>query len=141
MIRPRPARRLASAVMLGALIALGTGPGVGLAAEPGRPSGKPHYRVGYSRDIRPILANQCYACHGPDEGTREADLRLDVREVAVKDAIVPGKAAESPLVERIASDDDDVRMPPPDSKKPRLTPEQVALVRRWIDEGATFEVH
>ena len=82
MIRPRPSRRLASVVTLGALIAMGTGVGVGLAAEPGRPSGKPNYKVGYSRDIRPVFANHCYTCHGPDAQTREADLRLDVREGA-----------------------------------------------------------
>lgn len=142
MIRPRLSRRLASLVPLGALMTVvGTGLGPAAAAEPGRPSGKPNYNVNYSRDIQPVFANHCYACHGPDAESRQADLRLDVRDVAVKEAIVPGKAAKSPLAERIAGNDDDERMPPPDSRKARLTPEQVALVRRWIDEGATYEIH
>jgi ubiquinone/menaquinone biosynthesis C-methylase UbiE len=97
--------------------------------------------VGYSRDIRPILAESCFTCHGADAGQRQADLRLDVREIAVKAAIVPGKAAESPLVRRITSDDPDERMPPPSSKRARLSPEAVAKVRAWIDAGAKYESH
>lgn len=97
--------------------------------------------VDYNRDIRPILANSCYACHGPDEKQRKAKLRLDVRAEAIQMAIVPGKAAESPLVERITSKDADEVMPPPDSKKPAITAEQAKLIRRWIDEGAKFDQH
>jgi hypothetical protein len=92
------------------------------------PSGK--QKVGYSRDIRPLLANHCYASHGPDGGRRRAGLRFDVREVAVRRAIVPGDAANSPLVERICSNDPDVRMPPADSKRPRLDAAAVALMRQ-----------
>ncbi len=97
--------------------------------------------LGFNRDIRPIFAGSCFTCHGPDAGQRKADLRLDVRAIAVKEAIVPGKAAESPLIERITSDDPDERMPPPVSKRPRLSPEAVAKIRRWIDEGAKYESH
>ncbi len=97
--------------------------------------------VSYSRDIRPILSNHCYACHGPDEKKREADLRLDVREIAIESAIVPGKADESELLARVTSDDADERMPPASSKKPALTPEQVDLLKRWIDQGANFDRH
>jgi mono/diheme cytochrome c family protein len=96
--------------------------------------------ISYSRDIRPIFADSCFTCHGADAGQRQADLRLDVRAIAVKDVIVPGKAAESPLLHRIASSDPDEQMPPA-SKKPRLTPAAVAKIRRWIDEGAKYETH
>src|SRR5690348_15708520 len=78
-------------------------------------------KLQYNRDIRPILAESCFPCHGPDSASRKADLRLDKREVAVEhDAIVPGKPAQSSLVERISSGDADEMMPPPASKK-RLT--------------------
>src|SRR5437867_3171542 len=97
--------------------------------------------VEYSRDVKPLLAGRCYACHGPDESRRKAKLRLDVREQAVKEAIKPGDAAGSPLVERIASHDPDEVMPPRTSKKDRLTAEQVETVRRWINQGAKFDVH
>ncbi len=97
--------------------------------------------VGYNRDIRPILANSCFTCHGTDAAARKADLRLDRRESAVREVIVPGKAAESPLIERVTSTDPDEQMPPPGSKKPRLTPEAVEKLRRWIDEGAKYEMH
>ncbi|CAN5609951.1 PSD1 and planctomycete cytochrome C domain-containing protein [soil metagenome] len=98
--------------------------------------------VDYNRDIRPILATQCYACHGPDEKTRKADLRLDLRDVAVKTgAIVPGKPAESTLLARITSKDNDEVMPPAKSKKPPLTPEQIDLFKRWIAEGANYSEH
>ncbi|MFO0801514.1 MAG: PSD1 and planctomycete cytochrome C domain-containing protein [Gemmataceae bacterium] len=98
--------------------------------------------VDFNRDIRPILASQCYACHGPDEKTRKADLRLDVRDSAVKSgALVPGKIAESKLLERIMSKDADEVMPPPKSKKPPLTAEQIALFKQWISEGANYSEH
>jgi hypothetical protein len=98
--------------------------------------------VDFNRDIRPILASQCYACHGPDEKARKADLRLDVRDVAVKSgAIAPGKPEMSKLLERIASKDSDEVMPPVKSKKPPLSPEQIALVKQWIAEGANYSEH
>lgn len=97
--------------------------------------------VDYLRDIRPVLANSCYACHGPDEGQRKGKLRLDVRDEAVKKAIKPGKAAGSLLVDHITSKNPDEVMPPPSSKKPAVTPEQAKLIARWIDEGAKFDQH
>jgi ubiquinone/menaquinone biosynthesis C-methylase UbiE len=97
--------------------------------------------LSYSRDIRPILAQSCFTCHGADAGQRKADLRLDVRASAIKEAIVPGKAAESPLLQRITSDDPDERMPPPSSKRARLSPQAVAEIRGWIDAGAKYEGH
>ncbi|HVX10595.1 MAG TPA: PSD1 and planctomycete cytochrome C domain-containing protein [Pirellulales bacterium] len=97
--------------------------------------------VNYSEQIKPILAGRCYACHGPDAAQRKADLELHMREKAIREAIVPGKADASPLVERITSPNPDERMPPPDSKKPPLTAEEVELVKRWINEGAPFDAH
>jgi hypothetical protein len=95
----------------------------------------------YNRDIRPILAENCFACHGPDSASRKADLRLDKREVAVElGAIAPGKIAESGLVERIASDDPDLVMPPPETKK-KLTDAQQETLRRWIAQGAEYQAH
>jgi hypothetical protein len=95
----------------------------------------------FVRDIRPILARNCFACHGPDEENREAELRLDDRSVAVKQkAIVPGKPAESVLLARIASQDEFERMPPPDAGKP-LTEAEQDLLRRWIANGAKYEEH
>jgi hypothetical protein len=97
--------------------------------------------VDYSREVQPILTAHCYACHGPDDGKRKAKLRLDRRDSTVKKAVKPGDAAQSPLIERIASDDPDQMMPPPASNKTRLTAAQIDLLRRWIDQGAKFDLH
>jgi Protein of unknown function (DUF1553)/Protein of unknown function (DUF1549)/Planctomycete cytochrome C len=97
--------------------------------------------VDYTRDVRPVLANSCYACHGPDEKVRKAKLRLDLRDEAVKKAIVPGKGTESPLYQRVTAKDPDEVMPPPHGKRPAVTPEQAELLRRWIDAGARFDQH
>lgn len=98
-------------------------------------------RVNFNRDIRPILSDKCFACHGLDKHARKADLRLDQRAVAIeKKAIVPGKPAGSHLIERIDSGDADTVMPPPKSNK-SLTDDQRALLRRWIEEGAEYHPH
>jgi Protein of unknown function (DUF1553)/Protein of unknown function (DUF1549)/Planctomycete cytochrome C len=97
--------------------------------------------VDFTREIRPILANSCLACHGPDEKARKAKLRLDVRDEAVKKAIVPGKGAESALIKRVVSKDADEVMPPAHAKKPAVTPQQAELLTRWIDEGAKYDQH
>jgi hypothetical protein len=102
--------------------------------------------IDYDRDIRPILSNNCYKCHGPDEKERQAGLRFDVREVALKPAesgktaIVAGKPDESELIARIFSTDDDERMPPPDSHK-SLTDSQRQLLKQWIAGGAKYDRH
>ncbi len=98
-------------------------------------------KVDYNRDIRPILSDNCFYCHGPDEKKREAKLRLDVRAdaLAVK-AFVPGKADASELVKRIFTKDADDLMPPPDSHK-KLTPVQKDLLKRWVAEGAEYQTH
>jgi hypothetical protein len=100
----------------------------------------------FNRDIRPILTNYCYSCHGPDSNTRAADLRLDLPEKAVSKsesgatAVVPGKPAESELVRRIFSDDATEVMPPPESNK-SLNAAQKEMLRQWVAEGATYEPH
>ncbi len=96
--------------------------------------------VRFNRDIRPILSEKCLSCHGPDEKQRKAKLRLDVEASAVEHAIVAGKPDQSELISRITSEDDETRMPPRDSGK-ELNAEEIALMRRWIAEGAKYEGH
>ncbi len=99
-------------------------------------------RIDFSRDVQPLLAKRCVACHGPD--TQESGLRLDDAAGAFRllasgsRAIVPGKAAESEILARITSTDPDVQMPP---EGPRLTAAQIASITRWIDEGAEWKEH
>jgi hypothetical protein len=95
----------------------------------------------FNRDIRPILSDRCYSCHGNDVGNRQAELRLDTQDGATEWAIIPGDAENSEVMLRVSSDDPEYRMPPPDSKKPPLTAEQIQLLRRWIDAGAKYEAH
>jgi hypothetical protein len=102
--------------------------------------------VSFNRDIRPLLSDNCYYCHGFDEKHREAGLRLDVRESALKDndgvrAIVPGDLARSDLWQRIISKDKDDVMPPPKAHKKPFTSEQRELIKRWIEQGAKYEAH
>jgi hypothetical protein len=108
-------------------------------------AGKDLGGVDFARDIRPLLSDNCFACHGPDAKQRKADLRLDTREGALADldgtsAVVPGKPSESELVRRVTTDDEDDLMPPPDSGK-KLDATQKALLQRWIAEGAEYELH
>jgi hypothetical protein len=95
----------------------------------------------FNRDIRPILADRCFACHGPDSGTREAELRLDTQEGAHEWAIIPGDAESSEVIARVSSDDAEQRMPPSTSKKPPLTAREIELLREWINAGAKYEPH
>ena len=95
----------------------------------------------FNRDIRPILSENCFYCHGQDGNKREADLRLDEREAAIHaGAIVPGDPGASVLLERIHSTDADVVMPPPNSNR-RLSEDQKQLLDRWIKEGAVYTPH
>src|SRR2546428_13847261 len=96
--------------------------------------------VDFAREVRPILSENCFACHGPDASKRKADLRLDTKEGAFgksesgERAFVAGKPEESEALKRILSTDADEMMPPPKEHK-KLKPEQVALLRRWLTEG------
>ena len=102
-------------------------------------------KVDFITQIQPILSENCYACHGQDEAKAEGKLRLDVREKALEggdsgQAIVPGDPDASLILKRIIHTDPDEIMPPPDKKK-ALKPEQIALIRQWIAEGAEWGVH
>ncbi len=100
----------------------------------------------YNRDIRPILSEKCFACHGFDKTKRQGDLRLDTRDGALADAdsgmpaIQPGKAAESELIRRILATDEGEMMPPPESGK-ELSTEQKKILQKWVDQGANYEAH
>jgi len=96
----------------------------------------------FNRDIRPILSENCFQCHGPDKNRRKADLRLDVREVALElEAIVPGKPEQSEMVRRIfLPDDDEDHMPSAKSNR-SLTAAQKQVLKRWVAEGAAYEPH
>ncbi|MCZ6673545.1 MAG: DUF1549 domain-containing protein, partial [Verrucomicrobia bacterium] len=103
-------------------------------------------KVDFNRDIRPILSDNCFKCHGPDENKREAEMRLDTKEGAFADLgggyypIVPGKQDESEMVWRIYTDDEDDLMPPVDSSN-TLSANEKDLIRRWIEEGAEWKNH
>ena len=97
--------------------------------------------VSFNREIRPILSDNCFFCHGPDAGHRQADLRLDVRADAVAaGAIVPGKPAESTLMSRVNATDAGELMPPPESHK-KLNAKQKDLLSQWIAQGADYQKH
>ncbi|WP_255713011.1 DUF1553 domain-containing protein [Rhodopirellula halodulae] len=98
--------------------------------------------VSFSRDIRPLLSNRCFACHGPDAESREAGLRLDQAdgdEGAIGYAIEPGSVKESEVWHRITTDDDSMLMPPPESHLKPFDENERSLIRRWIEEGAVYE--
>lgn len=102
--------------------------------------------INFSRDVRPILSDKCFACHGPEAASRKAGFRLDQRESAVGAAesgmtpITPGDPDASEVIARITSDDESIRMPPTNSHK-SLTPEEIETLRRWIAEGAEWQAH
>ena len=102
-------------------------------------------KVDFTNEVRPILSEYCFHCHGPDKSTREAGLRLDLSEGAIKDlggysAIIPGKPGDSELVFRLHSDDKDEIMPPPETGK-RLNKKQKEILEEWIKQGANYEEH
>src|SRR5258707_10777926 len=95
----------------------------------------------YNRDIRPILADNCFPCHGPDSAARKASLRLDQRDAAIKTgAFSPGQPDDSELIRRINETDPKELMPPPKTNK-KLTPEQKELLKKWIAQGAKYQPH
>jgi hypothetical protein len=108
---------------------------MGAAAEP----------LSFNADIRPILSEYCFACHGPDAADRAADLRLDTRDGATADlgghaAIVPKSSSRSELIARLRATDPDLKMPPPHTGK-ALSAAEIAMLERWIDEGAVYQGH
>jgi hypothetical protein len=95
--------------------------------------------VAFSRDVLPIISENCLRCHGPDEKARKAKLRLDTRE-GVLGVVVAGKSSESELIRRVTSDSEDEVMPPPKSKR-KLTSQQKEILRRWVEQGARWGKH
>ena len=130
MKRNRSAIHPVAGAITFAVLALATGTRAGAASS-----------LSYIRDIRPILSDNCFYCHGPDKNHRDGKFRLDVRDSAVaKKAIVPGKPDASKLIERIFTSDSDDLMPPPKSHK-KLSASQKDILKRWIAEGAVYEPH
>src|SRR3546814_289998 len=111
-------------------------------------SGKLPDKVDFNFHVKPVLSDRCFACHGPDDNAREADLRLDLEEsayAALKEmpeahAIVPGKPGESMVYMRIVSDDPDLQMPPPSSNL-KLSEYEIKIIEKWIKQGAEYEKH
>jgi len=120
---------------------MSVGKGDAILAGPDEPA-KP---VDFNRDILPILSDTCFACHGPDDGQRTANFRLDTEEGMFADRggyrlVVPGSSAQSKLYQKITATDAAVRMPPASSSS-SLTSAQIDLIKRWIDEGAPYAKH
>jgi Protein of unknown function (DUF1553)/Protein of unknown function (DUF1549)/Planctomycete cytochrome C len=132
--------RVTAVTFVGLLMSLGTTS----AAEPGAAAARP--KVDFNREVRPILAKNCFACHGQDEAKRAKGLRLDLRESAVKPlkngdvAIVPGDPDSSELIARLTEEDETLRMPPKKTGN-RLTPAEVETLRRWVEQGAAYARH
>ena len=102
--------------------------------------------VDFARDIRPILSDRCFTCHGPDESKRQAGLRLDTEEGAKKlrgthAVIVPGNAGASEILKRVAPETPAKRMPPPYSDRKPLSEKEIATLRVWIEQGAKWQGH
>jgi len=131
-----PRVRVIALVWVGWALAFGIGAAPESKARPTFPR-----KVEFNRDVRPILSENCFACHGPDKSHRKADLRLDLREEALKkEAFVPGQPDESELLYRVLSDDPEEIMPPPDAHK-ILTAAQKDILKRWIESGAEYQPH
>src|SRR5207253_1918352 len=130
-------RATLGSLIAAAFLCLGAGP----EDEPRLPD-----QVQFNRDIRPILSENCVKCHGPHAPSRKGNLRLDNRDSAFapaeagKTALVPGDLKKSELWSRVSTADPDDKMPPRKSGK-KLTPREVALLKRWIEQGATWQGH
>ena len=101
--------------------------------------------ISFARNVRPILSDKCFHCHGPDEATREADLRLDQQASMLADrdgnpVIKPGNLDHSELIHRVMSNDEHQIMPPPEMKKP-LSPEEIDILKKWVTSGAKWSKH
>jgi hypothetical protein len=138
MLSRAPAQKASRLTQVGALLCALAFTAIGHAEDP---------PVSFNKDVRTILSDKCFQCHGPDQETLEADLRLDsfagataLRDGFDRPAIVPGDASKSALIERITTHDRSDLMPPPKIKKP-LTAAEIDTLRRWIDQGAAYEGH
>src|SRR5205823_8486360 len=113
--------------------------------KPSRPAAAGTRPVSYLREVRPILAQHCFQCHGPDEAARKGKLRLDLKDAAFAErkgrhVIAPGDLDDSLVWERVTADEDDRRMPPEGKGQP-LAKKQIATLRAWIEQGAKWEDH
>ncbi len=112
------------------------------ADAPKAPAPAAPAKLQFNRDVRPILAENCFACHGADSAARKAKLRLDQRDAAIeRDAIAPGKPDDSEMITRIFLKEDDEQLMPPARTHKALKPEQKAILKRWISEGAEYQPH
>ena len=131
------------AIVISSVATLGAGLAVlvlnGYAQQP--PSVSQAEKVDYNWQIRPVLSDNCYRCHGPDAKSRQAGLRLDQQESAYEQAIVPGKPQESEMIRRISSKDPAYRMPPPAASAKPLTDAEVATLTEWVKQGAEYKPH
>ena len=98
-------------------------------------------KIDFNRDVRPILSNNCFQCHGPDEKVRKAKLRLDTKEGAHAAAIVPGKPDSSELIVRLTATPDDASVMPPVKTGKKVSPREVEILKQWIKEGANYSAH
>ena len=119
--------------------------GLFLGAQPSVRSATGPTPVDFGTEIRPILSGKCFKCHGPDESSRKADLRLDLRPEAIREhdggqAISPGNPTASGVLQRLRTSDPDDVMPPP-KEGAALTGAEIALIERWIGEGAPYSKH
>lgn len=140
----RRVTRVPARALVAALVGVALLPAAARAADPA--TTRADAPVRYGRDIRPLLSDRCFACHGADPSGRRADLRLDERELATADrggyaALVPGDVEASEVWARLTSDDPDFVMPPPSANKRPLADHERAALARWIEDGATYESH
>lgn len=105
------------------------------------PAARAQEKVDFNRDVRPILSNNCFQCHGPDEKSRKGKLRLDTAEGALAASVLPGKPDESELVARVLAPHDDASAMPPAKSGKRLTAKEVGILKAWIKDGAKYSAH
>ncbi len=115
-------------------------PGAAPVVRPAQPAAPAGAKIDFNRDVRPILSNNCFQCHGPDEKTRKAKLRLDTKDGAAT-AVVPGKPDASELIVRLTASHDDTSLMPPAKTGKKLTAREIDVMKQWIKEGATFSAH
>ena len=139
---PRCSLQLASLLVLALILITGRDSSPVAHAQPKPASAAKSPELQYNRDVRPILAENCFACHGPDSAARKGKLRLDQREAAAeRGAINEKKLGESEMLNRIVLADDDEFLMPPKASHKKLTPTQKATIKSWVEQGAKYESH
>jgi len=134
-------RNVAGAMALGGLALICGGVVGEFGAFAQQPPAEPQKKIDFNWEVRPILSDNCFRCHGPDAKSRQAGLRLDQKASAYGQAIVPGKPEDSELVNRISSTDPSYRMPPPRASAKPLTPAEIATLTEWVKQGAEYKPH